>query len=54
MTCPKCDENQGRGECEDHPLVTIEEILGWAWGFFEALGIIMFLLSILWIAGRIH
>jgi len=41
-------------EEQDKPIVTLQDIVNWLWGFFESLGIICALLLILWVAGKVH
>lgn len=54
MSCPKCDENQGRGECDDHPLFTMEQLSDFVWGLLRAVGIIFSLMAVLWFLGKVH
>jgi hypothetical protein len=38
----------------DEPLITFGQVCDWLWGFFEALGIIVALLAVLWFLGKVH
>ena len=41
-------------EEQDKPLVTLEAITDFVWGFLRALGVIFTLMAILWFLGKVH